>query len=148
MIWLYVLIRYVWISYHYSDVIMDAMVSHITSLYSTVYTGANQRKHQSSVPLAFVRGIHRSPVNSPHKCPVTRKKFPFDDVIMVFILWGIHCNEMYSVNQPQGKGFDDPASTLGMGSFVEGVTCNNDDNISENDNDNNDNDSNNDNNIK
>ena len=29
-----------------------------------------------------VRGIHRSPVNSPHKGPVTRKMFPFDDVIV------------------------------------------------------------------
>ena len=39
-------------------------------------------KHQSSVSLAFVRGIHRSPVNSSHKGPVTRIMFPFDDVIM------------------------------------------------------------------
>ena len=31
---------------------------------------------------AFVRGIHRSPVNSPHKLPITRKMFPFDDVII------------------------------------------------------------------
>ena len=43
---------------------------------------ADQRKHQSSASLAFVRGIHRSPVNSPHKWPVTRKMFPCDDVIM------------------------------------------------------------------
>ena len=43
---------------------------------------AHQRKHQSSASLAFVRGIHRRPVNSPHKWPVTRKMFPFDDVIM------------------------------------------------------------------
>ena len=70
---------------HCSDVIMDAMASQITSLtsvYSIVYTGADQRKHQSSVSLVFVRGIHRSPVNSPHKWPVTQKIFPFDDVIM------------------------------------------------------------------
>ena len=40
------------------------------------------RKHQSSASLAFVRGIHRCPVNSPHKGPVTRKVLPFDDVIM------------------------------------------------------------------
>ena len=32
--------------------------------------------------LAFVRGIHQLPVNSPHKVPVTRKMFPSDDVIM------------------------------------------------------------------
>ena len=44
--------------------------------------GADQRKHQSSVSLAFVRGIHWWPVNSPHKWPVTQKMFPFDDVIM------------------------------------------------------------------
>ena len=70
---------------HYGDVIMGTMASQITSLiivYSTVYSGADQRKHQSSASLAFVRGIHRGPVNSPHKWPVTRKMFPFDDVIM------------------------------------------------------------------
>ena len=47
------------------------------------HSGADQRKHQSSASLAFVRGIHRWPVNSPHKGPVTRKMFPFDDIIMV-----------------------------------------------------------------
>ena len=46
--------------------------------------GADQRKHQSSASLAFVWGIHRWPVNSPHKGPV--KMFPFDDVIMVEII--------------------------------------------------------------
>ena len=64
---------------------MGTIASQITSLtivYSTVYSDADQRKHQSSASLAFVRGIHRSPVNSPHKWPVTRKMFPFDDVIM------------------------------------------------------------------
>ena len=70
---------------HYTDVIMGAMASQITSLtivYSTVYSDAYQRKHQSSASLAFVWGIHRGPVNSPHKWPVTRKMFPFDDIIM------------------------------------------------------------------
>ena len=37
--------------------------------------------------LAFVWGIHRWPVNSSHKWPVTRKMFPFDDVIMKFLTW-------------------------------------------------------------
>ena len=46
--------------------------------------GANQRKHQSSASLAFVRGIHWSPVTSPHQGPVTRKTFPFDDGIMIY----------------------------------------------------------------
>ena len=67
---------------HYSDVIMDTIASQITSL-TIVYSDADQRKHQSSAPLAFVRGIHRGPVNSPHKWPVTRKQFPFDDVFMI-----------------------------------------------------------------
>ena len=53
-------------------------------VYSTVYSGVDQRKHQSSASLAFVWGIHRGSVNSPHKWPVTRKMFPFDDVIMDF----------------------------------------------------------------
>ena len=73
--------------YHYNDVIMGEIASPITSLtivYSTVYSDADQRKHQSSESLASVRGIHRGPVNSPHKGPVTRKMFPFDDVIMHF----------------------------------------------------------------
>ena len=67
---------------------MSVMASQITSLtivYSNVYSGEDQRKHQSSVSLAIVRGIHRWLVNSPHKGPVTWKMFPFDDVIM---FWG------------------------------------------------------------
>ena len=82
---------------HYDDVIMGAIASQITSLtivYSIVYAGTDQRKHQSSASLAFVRGIHRGPVNSPHKGPVTRRMFPFDDAVMVrneimdAMLWG------------------------------------------------------------
>ena len=64
---------------------MSAIASQITSLtivYSTVYSDAAQRKHQSSASLAFVWGIHWGPVNSPHKWPVTRKMFPFDDIII------------------------------------------------------------------
>ena len=70
---------------HYNDVIMGAMASQITSLtsvYSTIDSGLDQRKHQRSASLAFVRGIRREPVNSTHKWSVTRKMFPFDDVIM------------------------------------------------------------------
>ena len=57
---------------------MSTITSQITSLtivYSTVYSDVVQRKHQSSVSLVFVWGVHRG--------PVTRKMFPFDDVIMV-----------------------------------------------------------------
>ena len=70
---------------------MSKIASQITSLtivYSTIYSGADQSKHQSSASLAFVWGIHRGPVNSPHKWPVTRKMFPFDDVIMVYSVGG------------------------------------------------------------
>ena len=84
----------------YNDVIMITMASQITSLalvYSTVYSGADQRKHQSSASLAFVRGIHRGPVNSPHKWPVHNAE-------NVFIWWRHHqqpprcrCNGEYSV---------------------------------------------------
>ena len=71
---------------HYGDVIMGEVASQTTSLtivYSTFWSDADQRKHQSSALLAFARGIHRLPVNSPHKWPVTRKMLPFDDVIMI-----------------------------------------------------------------
>ena len=64
---------------------MGAMASQITDLtivYSTVHSGADQRKYLNSASLAFVRVIHRSPMSSPHKWPVTRKMFPFDDVII------------------------------------------------------------------
>ena len=74
---------------HYSDVVMGVMASQITSLtivYLNINSGASQRKHQSSAPLAFVRGIHRGPVNSPHKWPVTPKMFPFDDAIMILLI--------------------------------------------------------------
>ena len=79
---------------------MTMLASQITSLtvvYSIVYSGVNQRKHQSSASLAFVREIHRGPVNFPHKWPVTRKMFPFDDVIMnkidpIIFEYELECN--------------------------------------------------------
>ena len=64
---------------HYNDVIMTTMASQITSLtvvYSTVYSDADQRKHQTSASLAFVRGYPRT------KGQLCVKMFPFDDVIM------------------------------------------------------------------
>ena len=57
---------------------MTAMTSQITSLtivYSIVYSGIDQRKHQSSASLAFVRWIHRGPVNSRPKGQLRRKCF-------------------------------------------------------------------------
>ena len=76
----------------HNDVIMVAIASQITSLtivYSAVYSGSDERNHQSSASLAFVWGIHRGPVNSLHKWPVTWKMFPFDDVIMDI---GVNCS--------------------------------------------------------
>ena len=70
---------------HYSNAIMRVMASQITCVSIacfTVCSGTDQRKHQRSVTLAFVRGIHRWLVDSPHKKPVTEKMFLFDDVIM------------------------------------------------------------------
>ena len=87
-------------STHYSDIIMGAMTPEIshTIVYSTVHTNAGQWKHQRSASLAFVRGIHRWPVNSPHKRPVTRKMFLLDDVIMQTIsvpIGPLYCNMRY-----------------------------------------------------
>ena len=114
---------------HYSDVIMGMMTSQFTGLtivYSTVYSGGHQIKHQSSASLAFVRGIHRWPVNYPHKGPVTRKMFPFDDVIMCmftfvtfdvytsasfaqgpFLLHGLTLNPAWIRNYVQSKVLDE-----------------------------------------
>ena len=83
---------------HHNDVIMGPMASQITSItsvYSTIYSGTDQRKHQSSASLAFVRGIHRWPMNSPHKGPVTQKMFPFDDVIMVTSIWCMYLRQVF-----------------------------------------------------
>ena len=89
----------------YSDVIISARVSQITSItvvYSTFYSGAGQRKHQSSTPLAFVQWIHRWPVNSPHKWPVTWKVFPCDDAIMTSLsqVSSLHSVSCLSVVSP------------------------------------------------
>ena len=90
--------------FHYDDVIMSAIASQVTSLtivYSAVYPGADQSKHQSSASLAFVWGIHRRSVNSPHKWPVTRKLLPFDDVIMCFEMlhaaWQLYWCGLYKI---------------------------------------------------
>ena len=56
---------------------------------STVCSGADHRKHQSSAPLVFVRGIHQWPVNSPHKGPIRWKMFPFDNVIMIINMFSV-----------------------------------------------------------
>ena len=96
----------------YNDVIISTMVSQITSLTNvclTVYSGADQIK-QSSASLAFVWGrrIHRWPVNSPYKWPVTRKMFPFNDVIMTLtgssMWWVIYwTNWHHHVSQLPGR---------------------------------------------
>ena len=103
--------------YHrYSDVIMTTIASQITSLtivYSTVYSGADQSKHQSPASLAFVWGIHRGPVNSPHKWPVTRKMFPFDDVIMTMIVLFLGCKNPLAVQQHNETIGHDHCSLMG-----------------------------------
>ena len=69
---------------HYSDVIKGASASQITSLtivYSTVYSDADKKTSKLRVT-GLCAGNWPGPVNSSHKCPVTRKMFPFDDVII------------------------------------------------------------------
>ena len=79
---------------HYNDVIMSAMASQITGISivcSTVGSDADQRKHLSSAALTFVRKIHLWPVTFPQKRTVTRKMFPFDDVIMFSAFFAFSC---------------------------------------------------------
>ena len=68
------------LAWYYSDITMSVMASQITSsehsiVCSIIFSGANQRKRQSSASLAFVRGIHQWLVDSPHKEPVVQKMF-------------------------------------------------------------------------
>ena len=77
---------------------MSAMTSQITGVsivYSTVCSGADERKYQSSVSLAFVGGIHQWPVNSPQKGKITLKMFPFDDVIMLYSVHSHLCKSTH-----------------------------------------------------
>ena len=74
---------------------MASQITGASVVYSTVFSGADQTKHQCSASLAFVRGIHRWPVNFPHKGPVTWKMIPFGDVIMMgctLLLWLYICS--------------------------------------------------------
>ena len=74
----------------------DVIITSLTIVYSSVYSGADQRKHQSSASLAFVREIHWRPVIYPHKGPVTRKMFPFDAVIMApaFVITTVSADDL------------------------------------------------------
>ena len=120
---------------HHRDVTMGAMASLITSLtsvHSTVHSGTDERKHQSSASLVFVWGNHRSPVNSPHKGPVTQKMFPFDDVIMEwhqvsfqsimlpFIVWRLMTLSCYL---PQCYDIDHQKQKLSLVQIKEFYVC-------------------------
>ena len=76
---------------HYSEVIMGAMAFQITGV--LIVYSTDQRKHQSSTLLAFVRGIHRWPVNSLHKRPVMWKMFPFDVIMFLH-----HCFFIFEID--------------------------------------------------
>ena len=61
---------------HYNDVIMSVIGSQLTGVsivYPTVCSGADQTKHKK--------------VKSPHKGPVTWNMLPFDDVIMIIMVY-------------------------------------------------------------
>ena len=103
---------------HHNDVTMSAMASPITSLttvYSAVYSGTDQGKHQSSASLAFVRGIHRWSVNSSHNGHVTRKMFPFDDVIIDY--WTLMTNNKPHKSSKCKFDHEDPFSHWGPDQF-------------------------------
>ena len=73
--------------FHYNDVIMCAIASQITSLtivFSTIYSDADQGNLKLRVTGLCV-GNSPGPVNSPHKWPVTREMFLFDDVIILLV---------------------------------------------------------------
>ena len=61
---------------------MASQITGVSIICSNICSGADQRKHQSSTSLAFVRGIHQWAADTPHKRPVMQKMFSFDDIIM------------------------------------------------------------------
>ena len=92
-------------------IVMASQIFNLTIVYSTVYSGVDQGKHESSASLAFVRGIHRWPVNSPHKGPVTRTILPFHDVVMhsssgfhSYCAWGAEMESREIRNSLMQKG--------------------------------------------
>ena len=92
-------------SLHYSDVIMGAMASKITSLtivHSTVYSGADQRNIKALRHWPLCEGFTGDRVNSPYKWPVTRKTFPFDDVIMDSKVHGANMGPIWGRQVPGG----------------------------------------------
>ena len=101
---------------------MGAIASQITSVSIVCLTfcsGADLRKYRSSALLAFVRGIHRGPVDSPHKGPVVRKMFPFDNAIMgILSIWASNltvCSPTFIMFTPSGMPWTRPGLSLAVG---------------------------------
>ena len=90
---------------------------------SNVYSGADQRKHQSSASLGFVWEIHRWPVNSSHKWPVTRRMLPFDDVItlMHVVNHSTIAGQLWCSNIWHNSRFVSPSPRHVQISFIFGV---------------------------
>ena len=82
-----------------------------------------RKKHQSPASLAFVRGIHWGPVNSPHKWPVTRKMFPFDDVIMLFNTMYLTCGSGYGPYNGRGGSQQDATEWCNQGKNLGDLRC-------------------------
>ena len=95
---------------HNNDVIMSAMASKITSLrtFTQPFIQAqNKKKYQSSASLAFVRGIHRSPVNSPHKRPVTGELI-------------LYCTDLLLHRAPASRG---RSTAMARSGYNNGILC-------------------------
>ena len=80
---------------------MAPQITGVTIIYPIVCSGTDERKHQSFASLAFVRGVHLWPMNWPHKTPVTRKRFPFVDVIMICQIVGYHIRGKWLIHDPK-----------------------------------------------
>ena len=113
-------------TFHYSDVIMRTMAYQITAVSmvcSTVWSDGDQGKHLSSASLAFVGGIHRWPVNSPHKGPVTLKMFPFDDVIMRPTWLEVSCQFALEMGEKKEKCRNHLADAFGQYNHMKKFSC-------------------------
>ena len=91
----YRLASYHLIMSHYNDVTVSAVASQITSLpivYSTVYSRRRSKKTSKLRVTGLCEGNSPLTGEFPHKGPVTRKMFLFDDVIMCILFIETRCH--------------------------------------------------------
>ena len=83
---------------HVFTKLMSSITSQFTgksTVCSTICLGEHGGKHQSPRYWPCASGIHQWPMGSPHKGPVTRKAFPYDDVLRRDLCFTLYFNSLF-----------------------------------------------------